>query len=345
MSSSAIHVPTDSSKGSVGSFAPLIILFDTDVEATTLLDSSEEDAPDPHEATVARWRAAVMAHSSSSSSYSASTPPASLQIVPVVPGLPRLLAILVLPGQEIPFGRTYRTYTNGVLMMLTARMRVHLYPARIPANRRRFHYSSSSPLPRKRRRVSPHSSSLDLLSSSSSSNGMYHKRGRLPTTSLSVIACSPAVLSPVQANLLPPHKRFSGSSFLFHQEVSIEDSTEVGYEASIKDGIKTGYEVTVEATAKRIEEVQEETGTLTSRFETAKTERTSLRERVRALELSILSLQDALRVEREREIYYSLTLFGVCLRGAETEQEVSFVDRKSLRRIETFMIKCFGYHP
>nr|GEW31410.1 hypothetical protein [Tanacetum cinerariifolium] len=327
MSSSAIHVPTDSSKGS---------------------ESSEEDAPDPHEATVAQWRAAVMTHSSSSS---ASTPPASLQIVPVVPGLPRLLAILVLPRQEIPFGRPYRTHPNGVLMMLTARKRVHLYPARIPANRMRFHYSSSSPLPRKRRRVSPHSSLLDLLSSSSS-NGMSHKRGRLPTTSLPVIACSPAVLSPVQANLLPPHKRFSGSSFLFHQEVSNEDSTKVGYEASIKDGIKTGYEASIEVIIKATAKVVAEPDTshvlpeqTVEKFETAKTERTSLRERVRALELSILSLQDALRVEREREICYSLTLFGVYLRGAETEQEVSFVDRKSLRRIETFMIKCFGYHP
>nr|GEW48382.1 putative reverse transcriptase domain-containing protein [Tanacetum cinerariifolium] len=93
MSSSAIPVPTDSSKESVGSSASLVTLFDTDVEATTLpdvlpiapkakaivvasptgispflseddsmsdtkfeplVDSSEEDAPEPHEAIVAR---------------------------------------------------------------------------------------------------------------------------------------------------------------------------------------------------------------------------------------------------------------------------------------------------
>ncbi|GKD74492.1 hypothetical protein Tco_1332774 [Tanacetum coccineum] len=226
--------------------------------------------------------------------------------------------------------------------MLTARKRVHPYPGRIPANDKRFCYSSSSSSPRKRRRVSPHSSSSDSLSSSSS-DGPSHKRGRSPTTSLPVVARSPAVLSPVQADLLPPRKRLRGSSFAFHQEVSIEDSSEVGYEASIEDGTETGYEasieVTVEATVEvavesdtspvlpeqtvekrldgheeviqvmydhllemplqRMEEVHEETRTLTSRFETAKTERTSLRERVRTLELRMLSLQDALRVERE----------------------------------------------
>ncbi|GKA94844.1 hypothetical protein Tco_0816882 [Tanacetum coccineum] len=116
MSSSAIPVPTDSSEESVGSSASLITLSDTDIEATTLLDvlpiaseaeaivvasptgispflseddfvpdtksepledSSQEDAPEPPEAIVARWRAAVMACSSSLSS-SASTPPTSL---------------------------------------------------------------------------------------------------------------------------------------------------------------------------------------------------------------------------------------------------------------------------
>ncbi|GJY79180.1 hypothetical protein Tco_0484981 [Tanacetum coccineum] len=105
MSSSAILVPTDSLEESVGSFASLVILSDIDVEATTLpvvlsiasgaeaivvalltgnspflseddsvpeteseplKDSSEEDAPEPHEAIVARRRAAVMARSSSS---------------------------------------------------------------------------------------------------------------------------------------------------------------------------------------------------------------------------------------------------------------------------------------
>ncbi|GKA96658.1 hypothetical protein Tco_0818753 [Tanacetum coccineum] len=143
MSSSAIPVPTDSLEESVGSSASLITLSDTDIEATTLPDvlpiapeaeaivvasptgispflsednsvpdtksepledSSQEDALEPPEAIVARWRAAVMARSSSSSS-STSTPPTSLQIVPAVPRLPCRSAILVLPGQD-PFWST-----------------------------------------------------------------------------------------------------------------------------------------------------------------------------------------------------------------------------------------------
>ncbi|GKD46516.1 putative nucleotidyltransferase, ribonuclease H, partial [Tanacetum coccineum] len=143
--------------------------------------------------------------------------------------------------------------------------------------------------------VAPHSSSLDSLSSSSS-YGTSLKRGRSPTTSLPAVARSLVALSPVRVDLLPPRKRLRGSSFAFHQDVSIKNNTEVGYEASIKDGIETGYEasieVTVEATAEmplqRIEEVEEETRTLTSRLKIAKTKRTNLRERVRALELRLV---------------------------------------------------------
>ncbi|GKB83053.1 putative reverse transcriptase domain-containing protein [Tanacetum coccineum] len=182
-------------------------------------------------------------------------------------------------------------------------------------------------LEREGKEVAPHSSSSDSLSSSS--YGPSLKRGRSPTTSLPVVARSLVALSPVRVDLLPPRKRLRGSSFEFHQDVSIDDSTEVGYEDSIKDGIETGYEasieVTVEATAEvvdepdtstvlpeqtiaerldgheeviqvmyyhllemllqRIEEVGEETRTLTSRLEIAKTKRTNLRERVKALEL------------------------------------------------------------
>ncbi|GKE43282.1 hypothetical protein Tco_1470566 [Tanacetum coccineum] len=69
-------------------------LFDDRFESEPLEDSFEDDAPEPHEAIVARWRAAVMEHSLSSSS-SASTPPASFQLVPASPSLPRRPTILV----------------------------------------------------------------------------------------------------------------------------------------------------------------------------------------------------------------------------------------------------------
>ncbi|GJT34249.1 hypothetical protein Tco_0924668 [Tanacetum coccineum] len=160
-------------------------LSDDHSESEPLEDSSEEDAPKPYEATVSCWRAAVMTHSSSSSS-SASTPLASFQLVLASPSLPRR------PGQEIPFGRPYCTHHNEVLRMLTAWKRVHPFPARIPANRRRFCYvsSSSSPLPRKRRRVLPHSSLSGSLSSLSFV-APSRKRCRSPTADL------------IRANLLP----------------------------------------------------------------------------------------------------------------------------------------------
>ncbi|GKB13235.1 hypothetical protein Tco_0847158 [Tanacetum coccineum] len=216
-------------------------LSDDHSESEPLEDSSKEDAPEPHEATISRWR-----------------------------------------DSEISFGRPYRTHPNGVLRMLTAGKRVYPFPACILANHKRFCYVSSSlsPLPRKRRRVSPHSSSSVLLSSSS---------------------------------VGPSHKRF-------HQETSLEDSTERGYKASIEGGIEVGAEASVGATIEiaidimaepdtlpvlperivRMENVEEEARILTSRFETAKEERTNLYERVRALELSEQSLRDTLRVEKER---------------------------------------------
>ncbi|GKD31425.1 hypothetical protein Tco_1242203 [Tanacetum coccineum] len=198
--------------------------FESDFEFEPLEDPSEEDAPDPYEATIARWRADVLSRSSSSSSSSsssASVPPVSLLIVPALPGLPRRHAILVLPGQEIPFGRPYRTHPNGVRRMLTARKRVHPFRACIPANCRRSRYVSSSPSSRKRRRVSPYSSPSASLSSSAS-DGSSRKR----------------------ADFLPPRKRLRGSSSAFHQEVSIEAGTEVSIKATI--------EVTAEVAAKPV---------------------------------------------------------------------------------------------
>nr|GEX15386.1 reverse transcriptase domain-containing protein [Tanacetum cinerariifolium] len=170
-------------------------------------DHELEDAPELYKATISRERAAVMAHSSSSD------PPSSFQL-------------------EIPFGRPYRTYPNGVRKLLTARKRVYPYPARILANHRKSCYVSSSS-PRKRRRVSPSSSS-----SSSSSEGLSCKRGRSPTTSF-----------------LPPRKRLRGSSFAVHQKTKIEDSTERCYEASIEGSNEIGHEIDIKADIEACTEV------------------------------------------------------------------------------------------
>ncbi|GKB10472.1 retrotransposon protein, putative, ty1-copia subclass, partial [Tanacetum coccineum] len=76
-------------------------------------DSSEapdsSDGPpsqDPYVATVARWRSRVTARPSSSYEF---------PIAPVTapPGIRRRSAILIRPGEAIPFGRPYRTHLNG----------------------------------------------------------------------------------------------------------------------------------------------------------------------------------------------------------------------------------------
>ncbi|GJS14434.1 hypothetical protein Tco_0408906 [Tanacetum coccineum] len=74
--------------------------------------------PDPHKIAIARWRSKVALRSSSSETSSPSTlvlpsttiaSSVSRQIILAPPRIPRRYAILVLPGQEIPFGRPYRT--------------------------------------------------------------------------------------------------------------------------------------------------------------------------------------------------------------------------------------------
>ncbi|GKE71331.1 hypothetical protein Tco_1529403, partial [Tanacetum coccineum] len=275
---------------------------ESDFESEPLEDPSEEDAPEPYEATIARWRADVLSCSSSSSSSSAFAPPVSFQIVPALPGLPRRPAILVLPGQEIPFGRPYRTHPNGVRRMLTARKRVRPFRACIPANCRRSRYvsSSSSPSPRKRRRVSPYSSPSASLSSSPS-DGSSRKRGRSPTTSFSAAAHSLTALLP---------------------EVSIDDSIEAGTEASIKAMIEVTAEVAAEpalpeqTVAERLEEHEV---------------------------ISYLSLRDTLRVEREAFSRIERQL-GFVTEELRQSRMAHFTDR-GVWRMETFLCRHFDYRP
>ncbi|GJU74271.1 putative reverse transcriptase domain-containing protein [Tanacetum coccineum] len=85
-------------------------------------------------------------------------------IAPVTapPGIRRRSAILIRPGEAIPFGRPYRTHLNGPRKLLTARKRVGPIPARRLASRR----------------VSPRSSNHCLSSSSSSSDSLpVHSSG------------------------------------------------------------------------------------------------------------------------------------------------------------------------
>ncbi|GKG24210.1 hypothetical protein Tco_0392246, partial [Tanacetum coccineum] len=93
-------------------------------------------------ATVARWRIRVTTRPSSISEF---------PIAPVTapPGIRRRSAILIRPGDAIPFGRPYRTHLNGTRKLLTARKRVGPLPAHRLASshaspRSSDHRSSSS---------------------------------------------------------------------------------------------------------------------------------------------------------------------------------------------------------
>ncbi|GJW36228.1 hypothetical protein Tco_0059148, partial [Tanacetum coccineum] len=68
-------------------------------------------------------RSRVTARPSSSSEF-------PIAPVTVLPEIRRRLAILIRPGEAIPFGRPYRTYLNGPRKLLTARKLVGPLPAR-----------------------------------------------------------------------------------------------------------------------------------------------------------------------------------------------------------------------
>ncbi|GKC60967.1 hypothetical protein Tco_1088565 [Tanacetum coccineum] len=202
--------------------------------------------------------------------------PALCRIVPAPPGVPHRLAILVLPGQEIPFGRPYHTQPNGVLRMITERKRVHPIPAHISVNHRRFHSSSLS-LPRKRRRTSSCSSSSEGSSpnlstslsersshsvtthSPSPSAGPSCKRCRSPTTLVTLATFTPRALVHVRADLFPPRKRIRGSSAALSLEDTIKESLEVGSEEDIDLDVMADIEADIAAKAAAADEIRAET--------------------------------------------------------------------------------------
>nr|GEV64754.1 putative reverse transcriptase domain-containing protein [Tanacetum cinerariifolium] len=186
-------------------------------------------------------------------------------------------AILVRPGEAIPFGRPYRTHPNGPRKLLTARKRVGPFSARKLAWRRISHHSSD--------RHSLPDSTSDSSSSSSSSNsssdissdslsdsssvyslgcdasnsclsfaGPSRKRCRSPTTLIPSSTPVSRLIAPALADL-PPRKRFR-DSYTFeasegeHMEIGIADAKTIvdlgisdGVGAPIEDGIGIGVEV------------------------------------------------------------------------------------------------------
>ncbi|GJZ81018.1 putative reverse transcriptase domain-containing protein [Tanacetum coccineum] len=208
-------------------------------------------------------------------------PSSEFPLAPIVapPGICRWPAILVGPGEAIPFVRTYRTHLNGPRTLWTARKRVGPFPACRLAWRRVSHRSSD-------RHSSPYftsdssssGSSSDSLSDTSSvhssafstlyqpttsesslgssserlldlsppSAGPSRKRCRSPTT---MVPSSTPISRSIDPALpdLPPRKRFRDS---YSYEVSGEEHIEMGtVDAETVANIEDEEEFEAEASA------------------------------------------------------------------------------------------------
>ncbi|GJZ96957.1 hypothetical protein Tco_0669291 [Tanacetum coccineum] len=194
-----------------------------------------------------------------SSSHDTLAPLSEFPLAPVVapPGIRRRPAILVRPGEAIPFGRLYRTHLNRPRKLLTVRKRVRHIPAHRLAWRHVSHHSSDPPLPTDyiTERSSLGLSSERSLDSSSLSSRPSRKRRRSPTTSVPLPTHVSRLIAPTPADLLPPRKRFRDSyspedSREEHIEVDTADAEAVadvgiseGVVAHLEDGVGMGFEI------------------------------------------------------------------------------------------------------
>ncbi|GJZ13569.1 putative reverse transcriptase domain-containing protein [Tanacetum coccineum] len=168
MAAPIISISSDSSEESVGSRAPRVILFGVipaiilvipevpmDYSSSSDSDPSEDSLPPAPDLPLvspflcsddseADGESEPAEQRPVSSSHDTLAPSSEFPLAPIVapPGIRRRPAILVRPGEAIPFGRLYRTHLNGPRKLLTARKRVRPIPARRLAWRRVSHHSS-----------------------------------------------------------------------------------------------------------------------------------------------------------------------------------------------------------
>ncbi|GJX18494.1 hypothetical protein Tco_0221171 [Tanacetum coccineum] len=107
MSLTHISISSDCSAESIRSSASHVILSDTDM---TIVASDPEESPSEDDSS-----GDDVPKTAGLEVQAAPTPLAPLQIVPALPALPHKPAILVRPGQAIPFGHPYRIHPNGYI--------------------------------------------------------------------------------------------------------------------------------------------------------------------------------------------------------------------------------------
>nr|GEV44222.1 hypothetical protein [Tanacetum cinerariifolium] len=183
------------------------------------------------------------------SSHDTLAPLSEFPLAPIVspPGIHRWPVTLIQPGEAIPFGRPYHTYSNGPRKLLTARKRVGPIPAHRLAWRRVTPRCSEAYLRWRSALLStmyPPTISKSSAGDSffESSTGASRKRCRSPAATVISPVHSTRVLVPSHVDLLPPRKRFRDS-------ISPEDSVEEDIDADVLEDIKadtTGVEVVVD---------------------------------------------------------------------------------------------------
>ncbi|GJZ69121.1 hypothetical protein Tco_0632671, partial [Tanacetum coccineum] len=163
------YILSDSSKESVSSHAPRVILFGAIPAIIPVIPEVPIIPADPIVAPDVGTVSVVSPSGADGKSdpaeyrperHESLTPSSEFPLAPIVspPGICRRSTTLIRPGETIPFGRPYRAHLNGPRKLLTARKRVRPIPAHRLAWRRVSHHSSD------------HHSSPDSSSSSSPSD-------------------------------------------------------------------------------------------------------------------------------------------------------------------------------
>ncbi|GJR27935.1 hypothetical protein Tco_1104167 [Tanacetum coccineum] len=263
-----------------------------------------------------------------SSSHDTLAPLSEFPLAPVVapPRIRRWSAILVRPGEVIPFGRHYRTHLNGPRKLLNARKRVRPISTRKLAWTRVSHHSSdrhSSPdsssssalsdhflsgltppdttdddsstpqrfFYRSLARTPQHSSSSErLLDLSQPSSRTSRKRCRSPTASVPSSTYLSRSIAPTPVDLLPPHKSAADTREIVVDPLVIGDSFE-SFRGGIPDLEDTIYDIVhymLEVRIDRITEIKTTQRQLKTSQMVASGERASLVERIGSLRLEYL---------------------------------------------------------
>ncbi|GKE67369.1 hypothetical protein Tco_1521530, partial [Tanacetum coccineum] len=327
-------------------------------------DSSDgPPSQDPYVATVARWRSRVTTRPSSSYEF-------PIALVTAPPGIRQRSAILIRPGEAIPFGRPYRTHLNGPRKLLTARKRVGPLPAHRLASRHALpcssdHYSSSSPV---------HSLGLDASDQAHSgystrdvSPRLCYPPRRAPRRSESFRRWCAAPLS----TLYPPttSESSSGDSSERHMQLSSHSTgpSRKRYRSPI-DSVPLSTPVTgslaptcadllpprigdgddvrdhVEIDLRDVRDDTEEYEADTSVGDTVRGQRVGMIERIDSLRLENLKVHAMLDIERDR--VNSLRLH-MSLSQEEFPQVRRDHDdtRERLRRLKSYVERRLGFRP